>query len=357
MYSLSYGSLTQIKNVHANTHLAGSSYFKCDGKNILPKSKNRPNINDTGKLFDRYVEACTELDYYNIGRDPEVVREALWRGDYYADALINYRKYMDLWNSDSPKRKRTYTLNKAKVRKKMSAFCRLDKSRKFLAFYSISFPTQAPDDILYTIFNKWLTNLRKHYGLKSYIWIVERQTNGTLHFHMLCNDWLDVQLINRAMAKAIQGEVNKGTLSWGASSEHTYNGVDVDSPQFPKKRQNETREQYRARRAEARRGNAETNTKWIVGYLIKYVTKNDTEFHRLAYHSSRDVSRLFTSHVINDSHIDNVTALLPDEAKNYTVFENKEILHYSFAFTPNNALFARLDNINNIIYYEYHNDD
>lgn len=355
MYSLSYGSLTKIKNVHANTHLAGSSFFKCDGKSILPKSKIKPNINDTGKLFDRYVEACTELDYYKVGRDPEVVREALWRGDYYADALINYRKYMDLWRNDAPKRKKTYSLNKSKVRKKMSAFCRLDKSKKFLAFYSISFPTQAPDDTLYTIFNKWLTNLRKHYGLNSYIWIVERQANNTLHFHMLCNDFMNIKLINKAMAKAIQGEVNKGALSWGASSEHLYNGVDVDSPQYPKKRQSENREQYRARKAEARRGDIDTNTRWIVGYLIKYVTKNDTEFNRLAYHSSRDISRLFTSHVINDSHIDNIIALLPDDAKKYTVFENKEILHYSFAFAPDNALFARLDNINNIIYYEYHN--
>lgn len=357
MYSLSYGSLTKIKNVHAKTHLAGSSYFKCDGKSILPKSKTRPNINDTGKLFDRYVEACTELDYYKIGRDPEVVREALFRGDYYADSLINYRKYMDLWRSNTPKQKKTYSLNKSKVRKKMSAFCRLDKSKKFLAFYSISFPSQAPDDVLYVIFNKWLTNLRKNHGLKSYIWIVERQANSTLHFHMLSNDFLDIKIINKSMAKAIQGEVDKGLLSWGASSQSLYNGVDVDSPQFPKKRQRESREQYRLRRANARRGGIDTTTRWIVGYLIKYVTKNDTEFNRLAYHSSRDISRLFTSHVINDSHIDTVISMLPDTADSYTVFENKEIMHYSFAFTPNHDLFTRLDNINNIIYYEYHNNE
>lgn len=355
MYSLSYGSLTHIKNCHAPTHLAGSSYFKCNGKEITRRKRSEPDLKDEGKLFDRYIETCTELDYYKIGRDPEVVREALWRGDYYADALINYRKYQELWNQPRKKNKRIYRLNKSKVRKKMSAFCRLEKSRKFLAFYSISFPCQAADNVLYTVFNKWLTNLRRHYGLKSYIWIAERQSNGTLHFHMLSNDFMRVQEINRAMATAINGEVSRGNMSWGESSVSLYNGVDVDSPQFPKKRQNENRQQYRERRKKAQSGDIGVSTKWIVGYLIKYVTKNNAEFNRLAYHSSRDVSRLFTSHIINDSHMTNVIATLPDDADLYKVYENEEICHYSFLFTPPDYLFSRLDKINEIIYYEFHN--
>ena len=357
MYSLSYNSLTQIKNVHASTHLAGSSFFKCNGKEIIERRRSKPNIYDEGKLFDNYVESCTEADYYKVGRNPDVIREALLRGDYYAESILNYRKYQALWAQPRTPQKRIYKLNKSKVRKKMTAFCRLTKSRKFLAFYSISFPSQSSDDILYIVFNKWLTNLRKNHGLNSYIWIVERQGNGTLHFHMLSNDFLGISDINSAMASAIDGEVNKGNMSWGSSSRAKYNGVDVDSPQYPKKRQYENREEHRKRKIEAKRGDMHTNTNWIVSYLIKYVTKNDVEFSRLAYHSSRDVSRLFTSHVINDAHINDVMAVLPDTADSYRIYQNKEILHYAFNFSPTNTIFARLDNINNIIYYEYHNTD
>lgn len=355
MYSLSYNSLTEIKNIHAPTHLAGSSFYKHFEGKIIQRRRAEPNPNDDGAIFRNYIEACTEADYYKVGRNPEVIRTALLRGDYYADSILNYRRYKEITENKGPAKKRTYKLNKSKVRKKMTAFCRLKASKKFIAFYSISFPAGTPDDITYVLFNKWLTNLRRNYNLSTYIWVAERQNNNTIHFHLLTNNWLPIKEVNRAMGASIQGEVNKGTMKWGASSEQLYNGIDVDSPNYPKKRQNENREQFRKRKQIAKHGNIRQSTQWITKYLIKYVTKNDIEYNRLAYHSSRDISRLFTSLVVNDKHIDQYTDQLPDDADDYIIFENKEILHYTFKFTPTCELFNQIDRINNILYYEYHN--
>lgn len=339
------------------TRLAGSSMYRhIDGK-VVKKSRPKPNAHEDGKIFDNFVEACTEADYYNLGRDLALIEKTLTRGEYYRKSIENYRHFMDMSQKVTTNTARIYKLNKTKVRKKMGAFCRLYSSRKFIGFYSISFPTSAPDDVLYIIFNKWLTNLRKTYGLRSYIWVAERQKNNTLHFHMLTNSWLPIKEVNGAMATAIDGEVKKNNLSWGNSSLLLYNGVDVDSPQFPKQRQNENREQFRARKKRAEQTKTSNVLQWISKYMIKYVTKNDVEFKRLAYHSSRDISQLFTSQLINDNHIDRFAELLPDDADDYYIFENSDILCMSFRFSPSDDLYTLIDSINESLYNSYDNTE
>jgi len=69
---------------------------------------------------------------------------------------------------EKPKRpkKTEYKLNKKKVREKCSAFFGIRQSKKFLAFYSISFPQNFPDEFAYQCFNTVLTRLRRDCGLK-----------------------------------------------------------------------------------------------------------------------------------------------------------------------------------------------
>lgn len=355
MYSLTYSSLTRIKNVHAATHLTGSSAYRHVNNKIIPKAKYLSDLLTDGKIFKNYIHACTEANYYKVPLNPDVIRTSLLRGDFYADSIIDYRIYRDVMNRPAPRAKLIYKLNKSKIRKKISAFCRLDKTVNFVAFYSISFPSNAPDDVLYRIFNKWLTNCRTRYNLKSYIWVAERQDNNTLHFHLLTNDYMNIQSVNRSMATTINNEVNAGALSWGKSSKEKYNGVDVDSPSRPKQRQNETREKYRKRKKWLSSMNKAKVMQWMAKYMSKYVTKNDIEFNRLAYHSSRDISQLFTSKVINEDHLDNFSKYLPDDADSYFFYENKEIHCMSFKFIPDNDLFTLLDRTNQEIYNNYHN--
>ena len=356
MYSLSYNSITHIKNVHAPTHLAGSSYYKHINNKLVTRAAFRENKDTSCKLFSNFIEACSQADYYNLGRDLPLIARTLTLGDLYVDSILKYRAHMDLFSRPNPKVARTYKLNKSKVRKKMAAFTRLNQTKKFIGFYSISFPSSASDDVLYTIFNRWLTNLRKTYSLKSYIWVAERQKNNTIHFHMLTNNWLPIRKVNAAMAIAINTSVKSGLLSWGSSSVETYNGVDVDSPQFPKKRKTENREEFRRRKLASKKMSISKAMQWISKYMIKYVTKNDIEFPRLAYHSSRDISRLFTSKVINDNHIDNFAQHLPDDSDSYFIFENETIECLSFRFNANDDLYKLIDSVNNDIFYMYHNN-
>ena len=355
MYSLSTQGITNIKNIHAPTHLSGSSYFVDDGKEIKKRTRSEPDWNENNIVCERYKMVCDLVHNNNLPFSPDYFRQSAIYEDYLANYIEDYRHQLKLYRQKKQEVNRTYRINKSKVRKKISSFTRLNKSKKFLAFYSVSLPLNTPDDVAYVIFNKWLTNLRSNYNLKSYLWIAERQSNGTIHYHLLTNDYLDITKVNRAMARAINSEVKKGNATWGNSSLEKYNGVDVDSPQRPKRRQKETRKQYRDRVKKARRNNLEHRLSWIGIYMAKYITKNDEEFTRLPYHSSRDVSRLFTSHIINDKHINDYIQPLPDDVDDYIIYENEQILHYSFKFIPCKSMFTELDNINNIIYYEYHN--
>lgn len=164
-------------------------------------------------------------------------------------------------------KKTEYILNKKKVREKCAAFFGLRQSRKFLAFYSISFPQNFPDDAAFKCFNTVLTRLRKDCGLKSYLWVTERQKNGTIHFHMLTNNYMYVRKFNRYMAVAIETQIKKQGIEVNYCMEK-YNGVDVR--------------------------HVNNNRKALNMYLTKYVSKNSVVFFRLPYHSSRDISELFT---------------------------------------------------------------
>lgn len=337
------------------THLTGSARFIHHKGKVIPKTQRNYTQDLGGTLYDNYLSAIKEIKSYNLPLDPDVIRNKLLNGNELADHLINYRNYRNDLLRKRKQRRKTYRLNKSKIRKKMSAFARLESSKKFLAFYSISFPERAPDNVLYSIFNSWLTNSRKRYNLKSYIWVAERQSNGTLHFHMLTNNYMCIQAVNSAMASAIQTEVNKQNITWGNSSRDKYNGVDVDSVQKPKRRQGESRQEHRLRLNKRHYNNKRNIYKWLIHYMTKYVTKNDIEFERLAYHSSRDISQLFTGKVINDNHLDRFVMHLSDNAEDYIVYDNEKVEVMFFRFHPDDALYELLDKTNEFLYYKFHN--
>ena len=88
-------------------------------------------------------------------------------------------------NSKTKKVEKVYTLNKKKVRKRITAFTRLSISRKHLYFYSLSFPEGLKDGLAYEVFNIFLTRLRTEEMIENYVWIAERQENQTIHFHLV----------------------------------------------------------------------------------------------------------------------------------------------------------------------------
>lgn len=182
--------------------------------------------------------------------------------------------------------KRVYTMNAGKFRRKAFAYALLRRSMRFLAFYTVSFPAGMPDDVAYRIWNKLLTRLRTSLRLKSYLWCMERQKNGTVHYHMLTNDFMNVTEVNRFAAVCIENEVRRGACSWGNSSFERYNGVDVKAV---------------IKSSTMLRAIDRNKIIYKVArYLSKYMSKDlRSEAHRV-WHCSRLVSALCTAAAVDE---------------------------------------------------------
>lgn len=357
MYILSYSNLAYMGDVPCKPRLSGSGSMRNVG-NIVYRKKisNRP-YEIKGSIYNDYLESVKYANILNIGISKDSFMQAPANVQNYGRFIERYYDLRNALDAKNTVKKKTYKLNKSKVRKRATALCRLSASKKFLAFYSISFPSGAEDSILYEIFNKWLTNCRSRYGLKTYLWVAERQKNGTLHFHILTNNRMDISVVNRAMANSIDTSVNQEKLTWGQSSRTLYNGVDVDSIQRPKRRQNENRERYRRRVKEYHKRHVSQRVKFAISYLTKYISKSEAIFTHLPFHCSRDVSQLFTSMVQDTKSINNLTRYLSDDADDYEIVEIEERTIYIFKKTPPEVIYKRLDAVNDRLYFEYHKSE
>lgn len=182
---------------------------------------------------------------------------------------------------DESRPERTYKMNKGKFKAKAFAYATLRKSMCFLAFYSVSFPAGISDDTAYKILNSCLSVLRKKHGLKSYLWVFERQENGTGHYHILTNDFMYIRDVNEVFASSIDYYVKRGEATWGKSSRIKYNGVDVKSVVKKGTTRNPlTRSEVIEK---------------VTRYLSKYMSKQDAPCTHRVWFCSRAVSALFVS--------------------------------------------------------------
>lgn len=353
MNVINYSNITTVPVYCPESIFTGSSAWRMYDNVLYPKQNNTRGFEIKGNIYKNYLQTIRYCEILNIPATPEGLKTARQKIANYDIYLERYRELRNFINEPKFGAPRTYKINKAKVRKRIMALCRLNDSNNFLAFYSISFPLKAPDVIIYEIFNKWLTNCRKRYGLTTYVWVAERQKNGTLHFHLLTNNRMDISLVNRAMANSINTSVLQGKLSWQQSSRTLYNGVDVDSIQHPKKRQNENRDQYRRRLKEQQKHTKKERMKFAAKYMTKYVTKNDDVFTHLAFHCSRNVSQLFTTMILTDKDFQQFTQYLSDNPADYTIYPSEDKTTYVFKHIPIDELFHMLDKINNILFENY----
>ena len=208
---------------------------------------------------------------------------------------------------EKKERKSTYRLNKKKLKDRACAMSKLRQSRKFLAFYSISFPEHMSTTDIYKSFNLWLTNMRKKHGLTTYLWVSEYQSNGTCHYHLLTNNFMKIKDVNLSMAKTLDylgfldgretTYTNRKTMQTvkGKLTIENYNGVDVQSVKGDKRK--------------------------VIGYMTKYMTKdNNYEYERQPWHCSRNVASLATS-----------VGLTEDEFKKlYEDIENKNCVPFVY---------------------------
>ena len=240
---------------------------------------------------------------------------------------------------DDKKPKALYGLRKTKIRNKILNFFSLNKSKKFCAFYSISFPVEISDEIGYKVFNTWLTRCRKECGLKSYLWVAERQKNGTLHFHLITHNYMHIRKVNEFMRQSLLTQYEKGFLKCNPKVIEKYNGVDVDNLYHSKRKKNNNK---RLSRVEAQRK--------LSYYLTKYISKNDVKSERLPWHCSRDISALFIS--INYDDVSNleIADLIADNPEAVTTYEQEFFTMHYFKFQPEEFHFLDLTKANNLIF-------
>lgn len=172
--------------------------------------------------------------------------------------------------------RKTYRLNKDKVRSKIMAFKSMYPTSNFAKFITISFPRFFEDEHCKMALNTWLTRLRKLDPRFEYIWIAERQQNKTLHFHIITYQYFNIRVINRYMAKTIRNLQLKYDMFWINFDIDKYNGVDI-------------RVIY--------------DTETISKYVTKYVSKNDSEEKFLLWNCSSRVSALFTEISITEGEL------------------------------------------------------
>jgi len=183
----------------------------------------------------------------------------------------------------STKSQKTYSVNKKEVRQRILGYLNTKKGQEFLFFWTVTFPPSVTDAIAYQAYNIWLTRLRQLKMLREYIWVAERQGNGTIHFHIAIPHYMHVHRANAQMRGTLRNMVRRGIINGNIDSFRKYNGVDI-----AKNRKNG--QPHKVLNFAAGKKGARA----LTGYLTKYLTKNDTEFTHLAWHNSRGYSSIFT---------------------------------------------------------------
>lgn len=396
--SLKQNSLTKFIAKGELSQLGGSSKYNVFNNEIVIKEKNPQTkyeqksakadylsqlVSDkmSLKVFDRLCVNLFSLiiDQYNAGIENYLIENNLVRvfdvqtTEKYCEIIMQNDRIKELFQlyssfefdnasfqlrknlfieNDMERKRITYRLpvekkeyrkiNKAKVQGKIYALFNLKISRKFIAFYSVSFPLGMTDNVAYDIWNLWLTHLRKYYGLSNYLWVTERQKNKTIHFHMLTNQFLPIKNINRTMANIIDNKVSQGLCEWGNSSVTAYNGVDVDSI-YNSKRHRKTGKEL----------NPSQVRNWLQKYITKYVSKNNESFEHLCWHCSRSISQLFTSTVVLFSEREKLTQYLPRNPKLYINYKSDYSNVFIFKFVANQLIFKMINLYNDLIFGEF----
>ena len=174
---------------------------------------------------------------------------------------------------------RQYTINAKMVKSRITAFVANQGQGKELYFWTVTFPQGTNDATCMLLLNKWLTRLRQERLLKSYLWVTERQQNGTLHYHIAIPHKMDVKKANRFMRAAIMTCINQRLIVWDRHDAAKYNGVDISKNRRTKRVTNFAKKK---------------NQRHLINYITKYATKNTEAFNQLAWHNSRDFSNVIT---------------------------------------------------------------
>lgn len=176
---------------------------------------------------------------------------------------------------------KTYQVNKTEVTNRLQcmtgAMFSHTKQNAFLGMLTISFPPAVDQHAGMQALNTFLTAVRGIIG--QYLWVSEFQKNGTIHYHLLILKRVNIVKVNRAMRVVLCNMVRAGVIKYSLHAMKRYQGIDL-----AKNRQ--TRQVTNFCNPKSRKA--------LMGYITKYVTKNNGSFLHAAWGCSRAFSAIFT---------------------------------------------------------------
>ena len=193
------------------------------------------------------------------------------------DSDIHTQSAGDNINDHDSSNKHRFSIKKPLIRARILNYINQQKGTKELYFITVTFPQCVTDDLAYKFYNQWLTVLRSKNIIRQYLWVAERQQNGTVHYHIAIPHRIYVVHANRAMQIVLTNAVRKQQLQWNIQAAKKYNGVDLAK----------NRKTGRVTNFAVKKGQ-----KSLANYLTKYVTKNNEKFSHYAWHCSREFSNL-----------------------------------------------------------------
>ena len=245
----------------------------------------------------------------------------------------------DLHQLSTTKPQREYKIKKSVVRQRLLGYINTMKGKKELYFWTVTFPAGTTDAIAYQIFNIWLTRLRQKKMLKEYLWVAERQENGTVHFHAAIPHRMDVIRANSLMRETLMYFAKGKLIPFKQVQCLKYNGVDIAK----------NRKTGRVTNFAIKKGQ-----KSLTVYLTKYVSKSESVFHHLAWHNSRGFSSLFTGITFSKQEFD-ITKL--HYHLNFTkAHENEWCIFVPWRGEPPKIFTSHLYELNSYVQYQLSNN-
>jgi hypothetical protein len=230
------------------------------------------------------------------------------------------------------RRNKEYKINKKQITHRIKNFVNQLSGEKKLYFWTITFPEGTSDNTGFKLLNIWLTRVRKELNLRSYLWISERQQNGTIHFHLTFHQRICVKKANRFMRAAIFNEVKEGNIKFSRKDAKNYNGVDIAKDRKTKRVTNFAKQ---------------SKAKSLSNYLTKYVTKNNSTFAHLAWHCSRDYSNLVIALNVTLPELERFK--IKDLFTTTAIFENEFFSFYPWLDGPDISFLSQIGTINQYI--------
>ena len=200
-----------------------------------------------------------------------------WINEFRGSSLDrkNNNKPIKISNGDKcknePKEKQLRSLSartKTKIRRKLLAFFGLYKK---LSFLTLTFLNKVDDKLALKILGQFLDTIKKQDKNFEYLWVAERQNknlifDGNVHFHLVTNKYW---------------KIDKHWKYW----------IDIQRKNGITPRD----ENFKPGSAFDVKGITSKNAKGILGYLTKYITKNNSQFRFMPWNCSKKISELYTS--------------------------------------------------------------